>query len=54
MSWRTPLAWKNLTHDPRRLAVAAAGVGFAVLLMFIELGFRNALLDSTVQIIRIS
>ncbi len=53
MTRRTPLAWKNLTHDPRRLAVAGAGVGFAVLLMFIELGFRNALLDSTVQIIRV-
>ena len=53
MTRRTPLAWKNLTHDPRRLAVAAAGVGFAVLLMFIELGFRNALLESTVQVIRI-
>ena len=42
----TPLAWKNLTHDPRRLVVACGGVSFAVLLMYIELGFLNALLDS--------
>lgn len=48
----TPLAWNNLTHRPRRLAVALAGVGFGVLLMFMETGFRNALFDSTVQVIR--
>jgi putative ABC transport system permease protein len=35
----TPLAWKNLTHDWRRLAVAVAGIGFAVLLMFTQVGF---------------
>ena len=48
---RTPLAWHNLTHNRRRLAIALAGVGFAVVLMFTELGFRNALFDSTVQIL---
>jgi putative ABC transport system permease protein len=52
MPAQTPLAWKNLTHDPRRLAVALSGVCFAVVLIFIELGFMNALLDSTVQILR--
>jgi putative ABC transport system permease protein len=52
MSSRTPLAWKNLTHDLRRLAVAVAGVGFAVVLIFTELGFLNALLESTVQVLR--
>lgn len=45
---RVPLAWNNLTHDRRRLLLAVGGVGFAVLLMFLQLGFRNALLDSTV------
>src|SRR4051812_46442531 len=49
---RTPLAWKNLTHDPRRLAVAVSGVAFAVILIFMELGFLNALLESTVQVLR--
>jgi putative ABC transport system permease protein len=49
---RTPLAWKNLTHDVKRLLVATAGVGFAVILMFMELGFWGALLESTVQVLR--
>jgi putative ABC transport system permease protein len=47
----TPLAWKNLTHDWRRLAVAVAGIGFAVLLMFTQVGFQNALFDSQVKMI---
>ena len=52
MNRRTPLAWKNLTHDSRRLTVAVTGVGFAALLIFMELGFLNALLESTVQVLR--
>jgi len=48
---KTPLAWKNLTHDWRRLAVAVAGIGFAVLLMFTQVGFQNALFDSQVKMI---
>ncbi len=50
---RTPLAWKNLTTSWRKLVLAASGVGFAVLLMFSQIGFRNGLFDSTVQIVRI-
>jgi putative ABC transport system permease protein len=49
---KTPVAWLNLVHDPRRLATSLAGVGFAVVLIFTELGFLNALLDSTVEPIR--
>src|SRR5436190_4419258 len=48
---RTPLSWLNLVHDKRRFALSLAGVGFAVVLMFIELGFYNALLDATVALI---
>jgi len=48
---RVPLAWRNLTHDLRRLVLAAGAVGFAVLLMFLQLGFLNALFDSTVALI---
>jgi putative ABC transport system permease protein len=48
---KTPLAWLNLTHDRRRLALALAGIGFAVLLMCMELSFRQALFDSTVAVI---
>src|SRR3954463_2281419 len=47
------LAWLNLLHDKRRLAVSAAGVSFAVVLMAMELGFRFALLDSMVEVIRL-
>jgi putative ABC transport system permease protein len=48
---KTPLAWKNLTHDVRRLTVAVCGVAFAVLLMFTQVGFQNALFRSQVKLI---
>lgn len=48
---KTPLAWKNLMHDRRRLATAVAGIGFAVLLMFVQVGFQNALYDSQVRLV---
>lgn len=38
-------------HRPMRLMAAVGGISFAVVLMFMETGFRNALLDSTVKII---
>ena len=44
---RVPLAWYNLRHDRTRLGVAIAGVTFAVLLMFMNLGFLGALVDTT-------
>lgn len=47
---RTPLAWKNLTSSWNKCALAATGVGFAVVLMFMQIGFRNALIDNNVQI----
>jgi len=47
---RTPLAAKNLAHDPRRLLIAICGIGFAVVLIFMETGFENALFDSTVKL----
>ena len=46
---QTALAWKNLSGDVRRFLLGASGVGFAVVLMFMQLGFLNALLDSPVQ-----
>ncbi|NEP63380.1 MAG: FtsX-like permease family protein [Symploca sp. SIO2G7] len=48
---RIPLAWLNLTHDRRRFATSLAGVGFAVLLMFMFNGFMNALYDSQLQLL---
>jgi putative ABC transport system permease protein len=50
---RVPLAWMNLTHDLRRLLLAVSGIGFAVLLMFMQLGFRGALLDGTIEMPRL-
>ena len=52
MSSTTPLAWKNLTHDARKLLVALSGIGFAVMLMFQQRGFSHALFDSTVAIVQ--
>ncbi|MGE3777812.1 MAG: ABC transporter, partial [Pirellulaceae bacterium] len=52
MKSRTPLAWHNLVHDRNRLAIAVGGVAFAVLLIFMQLGFMSALLESTVQLLR--
>ncbi|MFO0848430.1 MAG: FtsX-like permease family protein [Gemmataceae bacterium] len=43
---RTPLAWQNLTHDRVRFLLFVMGVVFAVVLMFVQLGFRGALLDA--------
>ena len=43
---RTPLAWLNLTHDRVRFGLFVLGIVFAVVLMFMQIGFRNALLDS--------
>jgi putative ABC transport system permease protein len=47
-----PLPWRNLVHDKARLMRAAGGIGFAALLMIMQLGFRNAFLDSALDIIK--
>lgn len=43
------LGWLQLRHKPLRMAVALAGIGFAVLLIMMQLGFRSALFDSAVR-----
>jgi putative ABC transport system permease protein len=45
------LAIANLTADSRRFVLSLAGVSFAVVLMFVEAGFYNALLDASVSLI---
>lgn len=40
------LAWRQLRHDRARLLAAVSGVVFACLLVFMQLGFMTALLDS--------
>ena len=48
MSWsqRTPVAWLQLSHKPMRLLAALAGVGFANVLVFFQMGLSGALYDS--------
>ncbi|MFB8790412.1 MAG: ABC transporter permease DevC [Potamolinea sp.] len=43
-----PLAWLQLSREKMRLLVAIAGISFADILMFMQLGFREALFDSAV------
>jgi putative ABC transport system permease protein len=43
---RVPLAWLNLTHDWVRFALFSSGIAFAVVLMAVQLGIMNAMLDS--------
>ncbi|WP_445633159.1 ABC transporter permease DevC [Nostoc sp. DSM 114161] len=46
---KTPLAWRQLMKEKTRLAVAVAGITFADLLMFIQLGFESALFDAAIK-----
>src|SRR5438552_3480179 len=41
------LAWRQLSHEKRRLFAALTGISFAVVLMLTQLGFEDALLSST-------
>ena len=43
---RQPIGWLQLTHNRTRLATALAGVAFANLLVFMQLGFFGALIAS--------
>lgn len=43
---RLPVGWLQLTHHRGRLAVALAGVAFANILVFMQLGFLGGLLKS--------
>lgn len=43
---RLPIGWLQLTHNKGRLTAAVAGVAFANLLIFMQLGFQGALIES--------
>lgn len=45
-----PLSWLQISHSKIRLLVALAGIGFADILMFLQLGFRSALFESAVTL----
>jgi putative ABC transport system permease protein len=47
---KIPLSWLQLTREKPRLLVALAGIAFADILMFMQLGFQAALYDSTTRL----
>ncbi|WP_413171330.1 ABC transporter permease DevC [Anabaena azotica] len=49
MTQKIPLSWLQLTREKTRLAVALSGIAFADILMFMQLGFRDALYYSNVR-----
>jgi putative ABC transport system permease protein len=44
-----PLAWLQLMREKQRFAVAVAGIAFAVILMLVQLGLRDALSESATK-----
>src|SRR5215211_3191596 len=49
---RTPLAWRNAVHHKPTMLISSAAVAFAVVIMFMELGFLNGLYDSQTALLR--
>ncbi|MDE0884070.1 MAG: ABC transporter permease DevC [Myxococcota bacterium] len=45
-------SFRLLVHERGRLIASVGGVTFALLLMLLQIGFRNALLDSAIQLLR--
>jgi putative ABC transport system permease protein len=50
MARAIPYAWLQLTHDKLKLVAAIGGISFAVILVFMQLGLRSALFDSSVRL----
>jgi putative ABC transport system permease protein len=50
MNFKIPLAWLQLVQQKIRFVVALAGIAFIVLLMFIQLGFQDALYSSATAV----
>lgn len=46
---RIPLGWLQLKHDKFRLLTALSGIAFADILIFMQLGFMNALYSANTQ-----
>jgi putative ABC transport system permease protein len=45
-----PLAWLQLIHQKLRFLATLAGITFVVILLFMQLGFQDALFDSAVRV----
>lgn len=52
MTFKIPLAWLQLVRNRVRSIVAVAGIAFLVILMFMQLGFQDALYSSATQVHR--
>jgi len=52
MIFSIPLAWLQLARQRVRFVVALAGIAFIVVLMFMQLGFQDALYSSATQVHR--
>jgi putative ABC transport system permease protein len=50
MIFSIPLAWLQLTHQRVRFLATLAGITFVVVLLFTQVGFRQALFDSSVRV----
>jgi len=48
-----PLAWRNLVANKPRLVRSSGGIGFAVLLMLIQLGFERAFFNASLEVIQL-
>ena len=48
---RTALAWKSFSHQKLAMLGAVGGVAFAVVLMFVEMGFLNGMFDSHTHVV---
>jgi putative ABC transport system permease protein len=47
-----PLAWRNLVSNKMRLVRSISGIGFAVLLMLVQLGFERGFFDASLGMVR--
>ena len=50
---KIPYAWRNTFQDKKRTLAAVSGIAFSVLLMFMQLGFRDGLFDASVTVHRL-
>ncbi|BAB77045.1 ABC transporter permease DevC [Anabaena sp. FACHB-709] len=50
MNFKIPLAWLQLVQQKIRFLIAVAGIAFIVLLMFVQLGFQDALYSSATAV----
>lgn len=52
MASKIPIAWLQLIRNKLRSLIAVAGIAFIVMLMFMQLGFQDALYSSATQVHR--